>query len=371
MITISKPYLDQRDTELVTEAIQSGWVSSMGEMLQKFEIQFSKFCQVDHAMTCSNGTTGLHLALVASGVTAGDEVIIPNISFVATLNAVLYCNAIPVFCDVCPTDGLLDIDQIPSLVTENTKAIIPVHLYGNPVNIPRLKSLIDSEISIIEDCAEAHGAEVSGYPVGGLGDIGVFSFYGNKIMTTGEGGMVTTNDDSIAERVKLLRDHGMSKEIRYQHDMLGFNYRMTNLQAALGIAQLEKIDFMLGEREKIFLMYEKCLSRTTIKMLPRPSSYGSSVNWLISVMLPENTGIKRDDVITALGSNGIDSRPFFRPMNSFPYVTKFVGQNLPNSDHFYQRGLNLPTFIGIQNSEIEFICETLSNICVLGDKYVA
>ena len=366
MIVISKPYLDQRDTELVLEAVQSGWISSMGGMLQQFETQFSNFCQVDHAMTCSSGTTGLHLALIASGVAAGDEVIIPNISFVATVNAVLYCNAIPVFCDVSSTDGLMDIDQIPSLESENTKAIIPVHLYGSPVNIPRLRSLIDRDISIIEDCAEAHGAEISGERVGGLGDIGVFSFYGNKIMTTGEGGMVTTNDESIAERVKLLRDHGMSKEIRYQHDVLGFNYRMTNLQAALGVAQLEKIDYMLNEREKIFCMYEKCLSSTKVKMLPRPS-YGRSVNWLISIMLPENTGIKRDDVITALASNGIDSRPFFRPMNSFPYIARFDCQQLPNSEFFHQSGLSLPTFIGIQKSEIEFICETLNKIIFVVD----
>jgi len=218
MIPVSKPYLSRREIDYVNNALQSGWVSSLGEYIERFESEFANFCGANYALTVANGTVGLHLALVGLNVAVGDEVIIPDLTFVATANAVRMANANPVMVDVCRDTYCIDPEKIASAITERTRAIIPVHLYGHPANMKAILEVAQRyDLKVIEDAAEAHGASINGQRVGGIGDCGVFSFYGNKIITTGEGGMIVTNDHELYQRLKFLRDHAMSKEIRYWH----------------------------------------------------------------------------------------------------------------------------------------------------------
>src|SRR6185437_8260595 len=259
-IPVSRPHLTALEEEYVLDAVRSGWVSSLGKYIEDFEAAFAKYCGTKYALTTSNGTTGLHLALVTAGVGSGDEVIVPDMTFVATANAVAYTGATPVMVDIQPDTLCICPAAVRRAITPRTKLILPVHLYGHPADMDELSSIaVEHRLAIIEDAAEAHGAEYKGRRVGGLGLAGVFSFYGNKIITTGEGGMITTNDADFYNRAVFLRDQAMSKEKRYWHDMMGFNYRITNIQAALGLAQMKSIDAMLLRREEILALYRQAI----------------------------------------------------------------------------------------------------------------
>ena len=240
-LPIAEPSLGEKELSYVTECILTGWVSSAGKFVTRFEEIFAEFCGTQHAITTSSGTTALHLALLALGIGPGDEVIVPSLTFIATANAVTYTGASPVFIDSELETWNLDPNLIEEFITPRTKAIIPVHLYGHPVNMAAIVEIAQRHgLVVVEDAAEAHGAKYQGRRVGGIGDLGIFSFYGNKIVTTGEGGMVVTNRADLAEKIRILRGHGMSPERRYWHPVLGYNYRMTNLQAALGVAQMRE-----------------------------------------------------------------------------------------------------------------------------------
>ena len=233
-IPVAAPSIGSREIAYVTDAVQSGWVSSIGPYLERFEQAFAEYVGVTRAVAVSNGTVGLHLALYALGIGAGDEVIVPDLTFVATAHAVIQTGATPVFVDVEPDTWCMDPAAVREAITPRTRAVIPVHLYGHAADMSAINMLAEEYgLLVVEDAAEAHGAEISGQRVGGLGQVGVFSFYGNKIMTTGEGGMLTTNDSILADRLRYLKDHGMSPAERYYHTELAFNYRMTNLQAAV------------------------------------------------------------------------------------------------------------------------------------------
>ena len=257
-IPISQPSITQKEIDYVSDAIQSGWVSSLGKYIDMFEANFAEYCGTDFALTVSSGTTALHLALLAMGIGDGDEVIVPDFTFVATANAVRYTGANVVTVDIDQETLCLAPEAVRAVITQKTKAIIPVHVFGHPANMPELIKIADEHgVRVIEDAAEAHGAEVNSKRVGSLGDCGVFSFYGNKIMTSGEGGMITTDNKELYEKMKYLRDHAMSKDKRYWHTEIGYNYRMTNLQAALGVAQLERIDEIIEKKIDIFNWYKK------------------------------------------------------------------------------------------------------------------
>jgi len=259
-IPISKPSITKKEIAYVTDAVRSGWVSSLGKYIDMFEEKFAAYCGTKYAVATSNGTTALHLVLAALGITARDEVIISDLTFVATGNAVKYTGAKVVTVDIEEETLCIKPEAIKKAITSKTKAIIPVHLYGHPANMEEINKIAKKHnLFVIEDAAEAHGAEVNGKKVGSLGHAGVFSFYGNKIITTGEGGMITTNDEELYKKMRYLRDHAMSKEKRYWHTEVGFNYRMTNLQAALGVAQLERIDELLAKKEEIFKWYQEGL----------------------------------------------------------------------------------------------------------------
>ena len=277
-IPISKPFIGAREKELVLDALDSGWVSSIGKYIDEFEANFARYCGTEYALAVSNGTTGLHLALAALGLQPGDEVIIPDLTFVATANAVAYTGATPVLADVDADTLCIDPASVKSLISERTKAIIPVHLYGHPADMDALIEIGRAHgVDIIEDAAEAHGAEYRGRRVGALGRCGVFSFYGNKVITTGEGGMLTTDDREFYQRARRLRDHAMSPQRRYFHEERGFNYRITNLQAALGVAQLERIDDFLDRRAEIMGWYNAELDRhVRLSVTPLASPGASS-----------------------------------------------------------------------------------------------
>ncbi len=359
-IPISQPSITQKEIDYVTEAVKSGWVSSLGKYLDIFEKKFSEFAGTKYAVTTSNGTTALHLALVASGVKRGDEVIIPDLTFVATANAVNYIGATVVFVDIEEDTLCIDPAKIENAITNNTKAIIPVHLYGHPANMIEINKIARKHnIAVVEDAAESHGAEVMGKKVGSFGQCGVFSFYGNKIITSGEGGMITTDDKDLYERLRLLRDHAMSKEKRYWHESVGFNYRMTNLQAALGVAQLSRINEILEKKREIFHAYSKRLSHHKKIKLNFEAPWAKNVYWMVCLEVEGFDESTRDVFMKELKNKGIDSRPYFYPISDMPMYEK---ARTPITHKVSQRGINIPSYFDIDNASIEYICDTILSI---------
>jgi len=364
-IPVSEPTITDREIDYVCQAVKSGWVSSLGEYITKFEEKFAEYIGVKYALTTSNGTTALHLALVSLGIKEGDEVIVPDLTFIATANAVVYTGAKPVFADIDPETWCIDPEDIKRKITKKTKAIIPVHLYGHPANMdPIIEIAKEYNLFVIEDCAEAHGAEYKGQKVGSIGHCGVFSFYGNKIITTGEGGMITTNHDQIYEKAKFLRDHAMSKEKRYWHTEIGYNYRMTNIQAALGLAQLERIEEIIDKKRKIFMWYKKFLNDLQGITLNPEKDWAKNVFWMICLYNENFNEVKREEFMKKLREKGIDSRPFFYPCSMMPMYRKDGFMN-PVSYEVYKKGINLPSSYNLSKEDVEWICGEIKTIEIL------
>jgi perosamine synthetase len=360
-IPISQPSITQKEIDYVTEAVASTWISSLGKYIDRFEAEFASFCGSRYAVCVSNGTVAIQLALTAHGIGDGDEVIMPNLSFIATANATLHCGATPVFADIDPFNLCLDPTKIESLITPKTKAIMPVHLYGHPADMKAITELANKYgLWVIEDAAEAHGAKAYGKTVGSWGHCATFSFYGNKNLTTGEGGMITTDDEDFYNRCKYLRDHAMSKEKRYWHTAPGFNFRMTNIQAAIGCAQLERADQIMEKRQLIFKWYEKYLVKLDSLSLNRTNEWATNAYWLICLENKKWTEKDRDNFMIELKKRGVDSRPFFYPMSDMPYLNEKV--NTPVTHEFYKRGVNLPTYFDITEEQVKFVCETIQAI---------
>jgi perosamine synthetase len=359
-IPISRPFIGEREKELVLDALDSGWVSSIGKYIDEFESKFARYCGTEYALAVSNGTTGLHLALAALGVGPGDEVIVPDLTFVATANAVAYTGATPILADIEADTLCLDVASASSLITPRTKAIMPVHLYGHPADMDALTEVADAHgLAIIEDAAEAHGAEYKGRRVGGLGKCGLFSFYGNKIITTGEGGMLTTNDRELYERAKRLRDHAMSPQRRYFHEERGFNYRITNLQAALGVAQLERIGDFLNRRAEIMDWYNAEIAVSDSVRLNRVKNWAKSAFWMVCLEVDGFDEARRDAFMVALKARGIDTRPYFCTLSSMPMYQR---QPLPVSGRKSQIGLNLPSYYELTKPEVQRIGSAVNEI---------
>jgi perosamine synthetase len=359
-IPISKPYIGAREKELVLEALDSGWVSSIGKYIDEFEAGFARYCGTEYALAVSNGTTGLHLALAAIGLQPGDEVIVPDLTFVATANAVAYTGATPVLADIDPDTLCIDPVSVKSLISERTKAIIPVHLYGHPADMDALAEITAaSGIDLIEDAAEAHGAEYRGRRVGGLAKCGVFSFYGNKVITTGEGGMLTTNDREFYLRAKRLRDHAMSPQRRYFHEERGFNYRLTNLQAAVGVAQLERIDDFLHRRAEIMDWYNSAIATSGQVRLNQVKNWAKSAFWMVCLEVDWFDEASREAFMLALKKRGIDTRPYFCALSSMPM---YAQQALPVSAFKARIGLNLPTYYELTKSDVQRIASEVNDL---------
>jgi perosamine synthetase len=357
-IPVAEPVLGGREREYVFECLESGWISGSGRFVTEFEKQFASFCGVRHAIAVANGTVALHVALAAMGVGPGDEVIVPDLTYIASANTVAYCGARVVLADVQPDTWCLDPEDVARKITPATRAIMPVHLYGHPTDMQPLLDLAQRHsLKVVEDAAEAHGAEHRGARVGGLGDVATFSFYGNKIITTGEGGMVTTNDDELAARVRLLKGQGMDPDRRYWFPVVGFNYRMTNIQAAIGLAQLERIGWLVERRRAVAAVYRAHLCASALT-LPREAAWARNVYWLYSVLVPADAD--RDAVMADLARAGIETRPFFVPLHALPpYLESDGDDRYPVSAALGARGISLPSSASLTEDDMAHICRSL------------
>lgn len=361
-LPVAEPTLGERELRYVSECVLTGWVSSSGSFISRFEAMFAECCGTKNAVATSSGTAALHLALLSLGVGPGDEVIVPTLTFIATANAVLYTGATPIFVDSESRTWNMDPAEVAGAITPDTKAIIPVHLYGHPARMDELMAIArHHDIPVVEDAAEAHGALFQGHAVGSIGELGTFSFFGNKILTTGEGGMITTDDYSLARSIRMLRDHGMSRGQRYWHPVLGYNYRMTNLQAALGVAQMEQFEEILAAKDHLRALYDQLLSKVPgVELSPRNQDV-RSVCWLYSALVNEEVAaMDRDTLMTRLAAKGIETRPFFIPVHTQPIYNREL--DLPVAQTLARRGISLPSSVRLSDREIEKVGRSVAAV---------
>jgi perosamine synthetase len=360
-IPVASPVLVGNEKAYVMDCLESTWISSSGKYVERFEADFANFCGAKHAISCCNGTAALHLALMALGVGPGDEVILPTLTFVATANAVTYCGARPVFVDSEPGTWNIDPSLVEEKITQRTKAIVVVHLYGHPGDMDAITSIgRRHSLFVVEDAAEAHGGEYKGRRVGSLGDVAGFSFYGNKLITTGEGGMVVMNDDALAGRVRKLSTQGMDADRRYWFPIIGYNYRMTNIAAAIGLAQLEKVKWHLERRVEVATWYREKLRDTHGVVCQSEKEWAKHVYWMFTIVLGDDIPLSRDEVMAHLQEHGIETRPVFYPMHTLPPYRDLSQLNsFPVAERIARRGMNLPTWAGLTREDVGYVCDTL------------
>lgn len=364
IIPISNIVLMNNEEKYVVDAVRSSWISSLGKYVNDFEYNYAAYIAVKHAVSVSNGTVALHLALKVLNIGPGDEVIVPSLTFAASVNAILHAGAIPVLVDSYNDHWNMDPEQVARAVTPATKAIMPVHLYGHPCDMKSILAIAKQhELFVIEDAAEAHGAECMGKKVGSLGHIGCFSFYANKVITTGEGGMCVTNDASLNDRLRKLRDHGMSKQKRYWHEEVGFNYRLTNLNAAIGVAQLEQIDANLLRRSTIASQYEKGIRNIKGLFTFPDSPFGKKIDWLFCLFVNDEYPFDRNSLLAKLKEYNVDARPTFYPVHMMPpYKDAKRTGDLRNSIKIGLSGINLPLYPSLRENDIEYIISVLKEL---------
>jgi perosamine synthetase len=361
-LPVAEADLSELERRYLLEAFDSGFLSGAGPFVQRFEQAFADRVGAKHAVACSNGTVSLHLALTALGVGPGDEVIVPDLTYVATANAVSYCGATPVFADVEPGTWCLSARTVEPLLCAETAGIIPVHLYGHPCQMSSLGELADEHgLFLLEDAAQAHGAYAHERPVGSIGTAGSFSFYGNKILTTGEGGMVCTNDAALDQKMRHLRGHCMDPERRYWFTELGYNYRMPNLCAAVGLGQVERLPELLRKRAAVAAWYENALLPLPVQ-LPPAAGWAEPVYWLYSILLPPE--VDRDALLQELLTQGIDARPFFASLSELPFHREAAWRHpLPvTSRKLAARGINLPTGGHVSRESVGLVAEALHQL---------
>jgi len=364
-IPVCEPKLGSKELEYVIDCIRSNWISSKGKYVIEFEKKFSAFCGAKYGVATSSGTTALHLALVTLGVGKGDEVILPTLTHCCCCNMVILTGARPVLVDSDEKTWTIDVCKIEEKITERTKVIMPVHLYGHPADMDPIMDLAEEHgLYVVVDSAEAHGAEYKGRRVGSIGDMECFSFYANKIITTGEGGMIVTNNQELAERAAMLRDQAYEKERRFKHRFIGFNYRMTNIQAAIGVAQMEKIDELVEIRRRNARLYNSLLETIEGITLPPEERWAKNVYWMYSILVEDSFGISRDELESYLNERGVDTRPFFYPIHLQPvYVESFRGEEYPVAEELSRNGMNLPSAPTLKKREIEYVVD-----CILSAK---
>lgn len=357
MIPVANPIIGEREKDYVLQALDAGEISSKGPFVARFEQEFASFCEVPYAVAVSNGTVALHLALVAMGIGPGDEVIVPALTFIATANAVVHAGARPIFADIERTSWGIDPADIARKLTSRTKAVIPVHLYGHPADMDAVNALAaDRGIDVLEDAAEAHGARYRGKRVGGLSRAATFSFYGNKIITTGEGGAITTGDAALAARLRQLRDHGADPQRRYWHPVIGYNYRLTNLQAAVGVAQLAAADRILDKKRRIAERYRAGLRGLPLRFQPR-APWADPVDWLVTITLEPNAGLSANELARKLEQDGVETRPLFQPLTLLP---PYAGApDCPVAMEVARMGMNLPSGPSIEDAEIDAVVRSI------------
>ena len=376
MISVCEPVLLGNERNYVLDALETGWISSVGKYIPAFEKAFAKYCGIKHGIAVTNGTVALHLALVALGIGKGDEVIIPDFNGIYGAFALSYTGAMPVFVDAESETWNMDPAKIEEKITEKTKAIMVVHIYGHPSNMEPIWEIANNyNLKIIEDAAEAHGAEINYKSdsecfikkTGSFGDIATFSFYANKIITTGEGGMVVTDNDEIAEKCKYYKNlcFPLKGERSYIHNDIGFNYRMSNIHAAIGLAQTEMVDRYVEMRRYNHLLYKKYLEGIPGIILQPERRWAKNVYWMNGIIVdPLKFGINRDELMIKLRENGVDSRLFFTGMHQQPSLKKYrcnmIGE-YPVSDWLAENGLYLPSGSGLREQDIEYICKIIDS----------
>ncbi len=371
MIPVFTPLVGEEELKNVAKAIKTNWISSKGEFIERFEQGFANYCNVKYGVTTNGGNSSIHLALASLDIGKGDEVIVPNFTMMSPAFSVIYTGAIPVFVDVDEETMTIDVNKIEEKITSKTKAIMAVHIYGHPCEMDKIIEIAEKHnLKVIEDAAEAHGAEYKGKKIGSIGDVACFSFYANKLITTGEGGMLVTNNPKIYEKAKYLRDLALSQKPgeRFKHYDIGFNYRMTNLQAAIGCAQLEKIDKFLNIKIKNALLYNLLLKNVEGVILPPEKPYVKNSYWMYAIKIDEEKfGISKKELMEKLSKKGIDSRDFFFPLNKQPCLKKLgidyqSGENFPISEKLFKQGLYLPSGLNLKEEEIGYICKTIKEI---------
>lgn len=366
MIPVAEPFLGEEELANAVEAIRSGWISSQGRFILEFERKFAGYCGASHGIATSNGTVALHLTLKALGIGEGDEVLVPALTFIATANTVTYCNARPVLVDSDPKCWCMDPAAMEDRISRRTKAIIPVHLYGHPCDMDAIGDIARRHsLYVIEDAAEAHGALYRGRRVGSFGEVNCFSFFGNKIISTGEGGMCLTNDEGLARTMRILRDHGMNPGRRYWYDVVGFNYRMTNLQAAVGAAQVDRLDMLVAKRRRMAGWYDEAfhpLAERGLVTRPPQMPWAESAYWMYSVLLEDAFGMGRDEVIGALRGRGIETRPLFYPLHRMPPYQGLDARAFPVAEELSRKGLNLPSGPGVTEEEVDRIVSAVASL---------
>lgn len=364
MIPVCEPTLGEEELANVSECVKSGWISSKGKFVDSFEKEFADYLGAKHAVTTTSGTTALHLAVASLEIGKGDEVIVPTFTMIASALPIVYTGAVPVLVDAEEKTWNINVRKIEEKITARTKAIMPVDIYGHPVDMdPILELARKHNLFVIDDAAEAHGSEYRGKKVGSQSDITCFSFYANKIITTGEGGMLVTNSDSINAKARLLKDLAHAPGRRFLHYECGFNYRMTNTQAAIGVAQLRKIDRLADARRKNAHLYNDLLGGIPGITLPPEEPWARNVYWMYSVLIdPREFGMTRDELAASLQKKGIESRPFFVPMHQQPVFQKmglFQGEEYPVAEKLSARGINLPSSSHLSEDTIRLICRAI------------
>jgi len=366
VIPVFEPVIGEEEISEVVAALRRGEISgSFGEALGQFERGFADYVGCKHGVACTSGTTALELAVAAAGIGTGDEVLLSSSTNIATALAAVHNNAIPVPVDSEDATWNLDLDLVEGLTTPRTKAIIPVHLFGHPVDMDRLMPMANKRgLTVIEDCAESHGACVRGRKTGSFGHMACFSFYANKVITTGEGGMVTTNDDALAEKLRLLRNLAFT-QLRFKHDECGYNFRMTGYQGAMGLAQLRKIDAIIAAKRQLAALYNKHLAGIPGLALPNEQPWALNVYWMYAITVGPEFGRTRDELMTELRKCGIDTRTFFCPMNLQPCLLKrpdFRAVSCPVAERIWRTGLYLPSTYTLDEATVRKIAGEIRSL---------
>jgi perosamine synthetase len=354
-IPVYRPDLSGNERRYVLECLDSSWISSLGEFIERFEAAIAKETGAKHAIAVSNGTVALHLALHCLGVGPGDEVIVPTFTYISSVNTIAQTGAKPVFAESQRSDWDVDVDDIARRITPRTKAIMAVHLYGAACDMRAIRELADAKgVRIVEDCAEALGTRIDGRHVGTFGDIGTFSFFGNKTVTTGEGGMVITSDDRLAASLRMVKGQGQSLTRRYWHEVLGFNYRMTNIAAAIGLAQMERLGEILARKHAIAQQYRGLLASFPLTFQHLAPGVESS-DWLVSLLLPE--GSDRDAVMSGMSEAGVETRPVFYCAHQMPMHK--TAQTFPVAENIASRGVSLPSYPMLSQADVRRVTDAL------------
>lgn len=363
---LAAPYLTNTEAKYLSKALSENWISSKGKNIIRFERETARYIGLKYGIAASNGTAALHLALLALGIGKGDEVIVPGLTFAATINSIIYTGAVPVIADIEKDSWCISPSAMAGAVTSRTRAVIAVHLYGQPCPMNEImRTAAKNGIYVIEDCAESIGAEYAGRKIGSFGNVGCFSFYGNKIVTTGEGGMCITGRKDIAEKMAVLRNQGMNSSRRYWHDLVGYNYRMTNLQASVGLAQLEKIDVMLAKRVEIEDFYLDNLKDINCLKPQRGNLKNrKKVTWLVSYQF-EPRKLSRDQVAYKLLKEGVETRNFFYPLSEMPVYRKYVRRECPVSQEISRKGINFPTNLNLRKADYRKITGAIKKVCAM------